>query len=69
MSKKTTYPCPQCKKPVEWRPDNPFRPFCSDRCRLIDLGAWANEEYQVPAVETEESLDPEADDWHHPPLH
>ena len=41
--------CPTCKKSVEWSETNPWRPFCSERCKLIDLGAWANEEYRVPA--------------------
>lgn len=41
--------CPTCQKAVEWSDENPFRPFCSERCKLIDLGAWANEEYRVPA--------------------
>lgn len=41
--------CPNCKKSVEWSEKNPFRPFCCERCKLIDLGAWANEEYRVPA--------------------
>lgn len=40
--------CPTCQKEIEWSTDNPHRPFCSERCRLIDLGAWANEEYQIP---------------------
>jgi len=39
--------CPSCKKPVEWK-DNPWRPFCSERCKLIDFGRWAEEEYRVP---------------------
>jgi endogenous inhibitor of DNA gyrase (YacG/DUF329 family) len=39
--------CPTCRKAVEWQ-DNPWRPFCSERCKLIDFGRWANEEYQVP---------------------
>jgi len=39
--------CPTCGKPVEWK-DNPCRPFCSERCKLIDFGRWANEEYLVP---------------------
>jgi uncharacterized protein len=39
--------CPTCNKPVEWQ-DNPHRPFCSERCKLIDFGRWANEEYRVP---------------------
>ncbi|GIX27588.1 DNA gyrase inhibitor YacG [Pelomicrobium sp. G1] len=40
--------CPQCGKLVEWTPENRFRPFCSERCKLIDLGQWANEGYRVP---------------------
>ncbi len=43
--------CPICKKETAWRDDNPFRPFCSERCRLIDLGKWASEEYRVPGEE------------------
>ena len=39
--------CPTCGKPSEWRPENAFRPFCSERCKLIDLGAWAEERYKV----------------------
>ena len=43
--------CPACGKPVEWAPENAFRPFCSARCKGIDLGAWAAEEYRIPAAE------------------
>lgn len=39
--------CPVCKKEAAWK-DNPFRPFCSERCRIIDLGKWASEEYRIP---------------------
>ncbi|HTN33351.1 MAG TPA: DNA gyrase inhibitor YacG, partial [Marinobacter sp.] len=39
--------CPTCKKSVAWIESNTYRPFCSERCKLIDLGAWANEEYRV----------------------
>jgi endogenous inhibitor of DNA gyrase (YacG/DUF329 family) len=39
--------CPTCGKPVEWK-DNPFRPFCSERCKLIDFDKWTSEEYRVP---------------------
>ncbi len=46
-----TYPCPHCKKATAWQ-GNPYKPFCSDRCKLIDLGAWANEEYRVAAEES-----------------
>lgn len=41
--------CPTCSKAVEWIERNHYRPFCSERCKMIDLGAWANEEYRVPA--------------------
>jgi endogenous inhibitor of DNA gyrase (YacG/DUF329 family) len=51
--------CPTCGKPVEWKPENRFRPFCSERCRLIDLGAWASESYRVAAEEPKaDSADP-----------
>lgn len=41
--------CPTCAGPSLFAPSNPNRPFCSARCRQIDLGAWANEEFRVPA--------------------
>jgi len=47
----TIVACPSCGQPVEWKPENAFRPFCSKRCKLIDLGEWANERYRVPAEE------------------
>lgn len=43
--------CPRCSKSVEWTPANRYRPFCSERCKLIDFGAWATEKYRVPVVE------------------
>lgn len=43
--------CPTCGQPAEWK-DNPARPFCSERCKLIDFGRWANEEYAIPIEET-----------------
>jgi endogenous inhibitor of DNA gyrase (YacG/DUF329 family) len=46
-----TVTCPGCGKSVPWVPANVWRPFCSERCRLIDLGAWAAERYRVPVVE------------------
>jgi endogenous inhibitor of DNA gyrase (YacG/DUF329 family) len=39
--------CPTCHQPVNWQA-NPFRPFCSERCKLIDLSKWVSEEYRVP---------------------
>jgi hypothetical protein len=48
--------CPRCGARTDWQ-DNPTRPFCSEKCRLVDLGRWASEEYRVPGekVDTEES--------------
>lgn len=40
--------CRRCGKPTEYTPENPYRPFCSERCQLIDLGQWATEKYAVP---------------------
>ena len=40
-------PCPNCRKPVRWSAANSFRPFCSERCRLIDFGEWAEERYRI----------------------
>ena len=52
--------CPQCGASVEWDPANKFRPFCSERCKMIDLGAWASESYRLPGEEDDES--PEGDE-------
>ena len=50
-AKQRTVACPQCGAPVEWKPANRWRPFCSERCKLIDLGAWASEAYRVPVAD------------------
>ncbi|HEB74894.1 MAG TPA: DNA gyrase inhibitor YacG [Nitrospirae bacterium] len=42
--------CPICKTETTWE-ENPWRPFCSERCKLIDLGTWASEEYRIPGAE------------------
>ena len=47
--------CPICKKPV--KADEPDFPFCSDRCRSIDLGKWATGAYVIPSTETEDAED------------
>ena len=39
--------CPNCGKKNTWRPENAFRPFCSERCKLIDLGEWASETHKI----------------------
>jgi endogenous inhibitor of DNA gyrase (YacG/DUF329 family) len=43
--------CPSCEGDSVYAPSNPYRPFCSERCRSIDLGAWASEAYAIPAKE------------------
>jgi uncharacterized protein len=53
--------CPICRKPAPWE-DNPNRPFCSERCRLIDLGNWAGEKYSLPAAESAQESDEEEED-------
>ena len=47
-------PCPTCGKPAVFAPSNPARPFCSERCRTVDLGGWASESYRIPARPAEE---------------
>ena len=42
-------PCPSCRRPALYAERNPWRPFCSQRCRGADLGAWANERFRLPA--------------------
>ena len=44
--------CPCCKKQSEYSVKNAFRPFCSERCKMIDLGDWANENYKIPVNPT-----------------
>jgi endogenous inhibitor of DNA gyrase (YacG/DUF329 family) len=55
----TTVACPGCGKKVIWGEQSPFRPFCSKRCQLIDLGEWAAEEKRIPS----DSDLSDSDDW------
>jgi len=50
--------CPTCGAAVKWTAENRWKPFCSERCKLIDLGQWATEKYRVPADEQEPEDDP-----------
>ncbi len=56
--------CPTCGDPVVWSPASPYRPFCSMRCKNVDLGAWASERYaiQVDPDEGREGTGGDADD-------
>ena len=51
--------CPTCRCETDWD-NNPHRPFCSDRCKLIDLGGWAEERYRIPGQKFD--LEPDVDD-------
>ena len=46
--KKHIVRCPACGGDSVYAPSNPFRPFCSERCKNLDLGAWASESFRVP---------------------
>jgi uncharacterized protein len=52
--------CPICRKPV--KRDDPQFPFCSERCRIIDLGNWASEKYVIPAADAREPREDESDE-------
>lgn len=47
----TVVNCPTCEKSVVWSPENAYRPFCSKRCQLIDLGEWADEKKVIAGSE------------------
>jgi uncharacterized protein len=53
--------CPTCNKLTTWK-ENPLRPFCSEMCKLIDLGRWASEEYSIPVTERDEEKTEEVKD-------
>jgi len=53
--------CPRCGAQVAWLQENHYRPFCSERCKLIDLGDWAMEKYRVPVEEDKDAPDTEQD--------
>jgi uncharacterized protein len=54
--------CPTCRREMDWS-SSPFRPFCSERCRLIDLGAWLSEQRAIPGETPVEASDSD----HSPP--
>lgn len=59
-----TIRCPTCKAQVPWTPESQHRPFCSARCKLIDLGAWATEERSIPGAD-QRPEDPAVNDEPH----
>ena len=54
--------CPKCGRTAEWSTENRWRPFCSERCKMTDLGAWATEAYRIPVEAGDEpEIPPEMD--------
>ncbi|MBI4524885.1 MAG: DNA gyrase inhibitor YacG [Deltaproteobacteria bacterium] len=53
--------CPICRAEVSWE-GNPHRPFCSERCRLIDLGAWTEGKYRIPGKKLKRDQENESDE-------
>lgn len=54
--------CPTCGKQIEWTDKNPWRPFCSERCRIIDLGDWASEKHKIPSETPADFVNSESDE-------
>jgi len=61
--KPTTVNCPTCSKDVVWNDESKWRPFCSERCKLIDLGEWASESHRIPGQKLPNPT--ETDDYNH----
>ena len=57
MPSARTVACPQCGKAVEWTPESRYRPFCSERCKMLDFGAWAAEAYRLPVDPQDEDME------------
>jgi endogenous inhibitor of DNA gyrase (YacG/DUF329 family) len=58
----TVVRCPTCGRSVEWTGKSPWRPFCSERCKLMDLGAWAAEQHAIPGDTAEAEDKPKTQD-------
>lgn len=54
------FPCPTCGQASVIGPENSWRPFCSERCKLIDLGSWAAEEHKIAGEPAFDELNPDA---------
>ncbi|OAT34828.1 DNA gyrase inhibitor YacG [Proteus myxofaciens] len=59
MSEELIVKCPICQTEVIWNKNSPYRPFCSKRCQLIDLGEWADEGKRIPS----QGDSNDSDDW------
>jgi uncharacterized protein len=57
--------CPTCSKSVRWHVSNIWRPFCSERCQIIDLGAWASETHRIAGESAQDEPSSEDQDKSH----
>jgi endogenous inhibitor of DNA gyrase (YacG/DUF329 family) len=63
--KPLTVKCPTCGRPVPWAAEQQFKPFCCERCKLIDLGEWAMEERRIAGEPLPEDPDNENESYLH----
>jgi endogenous inhibitor of DNA gyrase (YacG/DUF329 family) len=54
MTSSSRLACPTCKRSIVWSEEFPWRPFCSERCKLVDLGAWLTEAHAIPGEPIDE---------------
>lgn len=59
MQNQTIVNCPICDKPVPWTDEYVAKPFCSERCKLIDLGEWASDTRAIPGEPTDPAFGPD----------
>ena len=64
----STVSCPHCRHAVPWGPESPYRPFCSERCRLLDLGEWLTGGHLIPEPLEDAASAHDAGDWAAEPL-
>lgn len=56
----TVVKCPTCRRDVRWEDDSKWRPFCSERCKSVDLGAWASNSFVIPGEPAHDDLEPDS---------
>lgn len=59
----TIVKCPTCDTQVEWSEQSQWKPFCSERCKLIDLGAWADGSHAIPAEDVPQQTDDQSEEY------
>jgi endogenous inhibitor of DNA gyrase (YacG/DUF329 family) len=59
MNRVRVVSCPTCLRQLSWDTTNPYRPFCSERCKLLDLGDWASGKHAIPGESVSDYEDPD----------